>query len=116
LQGKDPNPVLAGYFEKLFIVIVGVYPKETFAFMYNTDDGLGALKNMLANLNNQSVTSVLERCLNFTTNIFDNSKPNLTTMALDARRQLIRELLSQALDLENSDALDVLTRLQQDTL
>jgi len=74
LEKTDLNPVLAGYFEKLFIVIVGNYPRETFTFMYTTDDGLKALKNMLINLNNQSVTSVLERCLNFTTNIFDHSK------------------------------------------
>jgi hypothetical protein len=52
LRSTDLNPVLAGYFEKLFIVIVGIYPKETFAFMFTTDDGVRALENMVANLNN----------------------------------------------------------------
>jgi len=52
LRNPNLNPVLAGYFEKLFIVIVGIYPRQTFSFMYTTNDGIEALTNMVANLDN----------------------------------------------------------------
>lgn len=52
LRSHNLNPVLAGYFEKLFIVIVGIYPRQTFSFMYTTNDGIEALANMVSNLDN----------------------------------------------------------------
>lgn len=58
------NPVLAGYLEKTVQALVIQHPKELFTALFTKDEGASALKDMISNLENQSIASIFERCLN----------------------------------------------------
>ncbi|CDW85807.1 UNKNOWN [Stylonychia lemnae] len=64
------NPVLAGYFCKLFQVLVGNKPKDVFNYVYTHPE---VLYNMVKHINSKSISEVLIRLLNVTENVLDDA-------------------------------------------
>lgn len=63
------NPVLTGYFCKLFQVLVGNKPKEVFGYIYSH---LHVLDNFVKHLNDKSISEILIRLLNVSENVLDD--------------------------------------------
>jgi hypothetical protein len=65
---EELNPVLCGYFCKLFQVLVGNKPKEVFTYIYNHPQAIDLLVN---HIYNKSISEVLVRVLNVSDNVFE---------------------------------------------
>lgn len=61
------NPVLTGYFEKVFAVLVQSNPKAVFGFVYAYES---TIENLLRHLDDQCCCDVLVRCLVFSETVF----------------------------------------------
>lgn len=74
---EELNPVLSGYFCKLFQVLVGNKPREVFSYIYQHPV---VLDNLVKHIYQKSISEVLIRVLNVTDNIFEEGMGNETTV------------------------------------
>eukprot|EP00347_Sterkiella_histriomuscorum_P002974 403366086 len=83
---EELNPVLTGYFCKLFQVLVGNKPKEVFGYIYANPN---VLDKFINHLNDKSVSEILIRLLNVSENLFDDSEGSMlqSPEILDGIRQ-----------------------------
>jgi serine/threonine-protein phosphatase 6 regulatory subunit 3 len=65
---EELNPVLAGYFCKLFQVLVGNKPKEVFGYVYAHPE---VMERMVRHIYQKSISEVLIRLLNVSENILE---------------------------------------------
>ena len=63
------NPVLSGYFCKLFQVLVGNKPREVFTYIYHHPE---VLDNLVRHIYQKSISEVLIRVLNVSDNLFED--------------------------------------------
>lgn len=66
---EEINPVLSGYFCKLFQVLVGNKPREVLNYIYNHPE---VLENLVKHIYQKSISEVLIRVLNVSENILDD--------------------------------------------
>ena len=65
---EELNPVLCGYFCKLFQVLTGNKTKEVYTYIYNNPQSLDLF---VKHIYNKSVSEVLIRLLNVSDNVFE---------------------------------------------
>jgi len=66
---EEINPVLSGYFCKLFQVLVGNKPREVLNYIYHHPE---VLENLVKHIYQKSISEVLIRVLNVSENILDD--------------------------------------------
>lgn len=75
---EEINPVLSGYFCKLFQVLVGNKPREVFTYIYQHPQ---VIDNLVRHMYQKSITEVLIRVLNVSDNLFeDGYEANVDTI------------------------------------
>jgi serine/threonine-protein phosphatase 6 regulatory subunit 3 len=80
---EELNPVLAGYFCKLFQVLAGNKPKEVFSYVYSHPQ---VIEKMIRHIYQKSVSEVLIRLLNVSENVLD-SDCEISVADMDSVRQ-----------------------------
>mmetsp|Transcript_1653 Transcript_1653/g.1581 ORF Transcript_1653/g.1581 Transcript_1653/m.1581 type:complete len:143 (-) Transcript_1653:1368-1796(-) len=65
---EELNPVLCGYFCKLFQVLVGNKPREVYSYIYNNPNVLDLI---VKHIYNKSISDILIRLLNVSESVFD---------------------------------------------
>ena len=78
---EELNPVLSGYFSKLFQVLVGNKPREVFTYVYQHPV---VLHNFIKHIYDKSISEILVRLLNASDNMLEDSE---LAQELDGIRQ-----------------------------
>lgn len=97
---EELNPVLCGYFCKVFSVLVSNKPKEVFSYIYSNTQ---VLDNLVRHINQKSISEVLIRLLNTSENVL--SGEGLNSAEIDSIRQsFVYKIVNRfdpALDMED---------------
>jgi serine/threonine-protein phosphatase 6 regulatory subunit 3 len=96
------NPVLAGYFCKLFQVLVGNKPKEVFTYVYQHPE---VIEKMIKHIYQKSVSEVLIRLLNVSENVLD-SDCEISAADMDSVRQSFVFRILQRLSPEHNGSFE----------
>ena len=72
MKRESINPVLGGYFERIFQMLVGLHPVELFSHVYSSQAEI--LSAFFEHMGVQSIHSVFVRLLNFSETVFENKK------------------------------------------